>query len=213
MHRRLIILRCWVGIVVVWFGKRLRSKRQPNSPNSCLFPLYHYPQSRGITCLLDMKCSLFGLSQAKREGHHVLSQLFDWLYLPHVLLLKWVVVKYSGVPLPGSLMMMMKSRYKFHTHTPAVQLERSAAIVNRAYEQRSARRHHRRTTLSEKRRQLSLCALQARSPRTDLMLNLPRLWARRDGSPAVRVLSTGAAEVVNTCSFLRRKGLFLSRCV
>jgi hypothetical protein len=46
-----------------------------------------------------MKRSLFGLSQAKRKGHHVLSQLFDWLYLPHFLLLKWVVVKYSGVPL------------------------------------------------------------------------------------------------------------------
>jgi hypothetical protein len=35
------------------------------------------------------------------EGHHVLSQLFDWLYLPHFLLLKWVVVKYNGVPLPA----------------------------------------------------------------------------------------------------------------
>ena len=46
------------------------SKRQPNSPNSCLFPFYHYPQSRGITCLLDMKHSFFGLSQAKHEGHH-----------------------------------------------------------------------------------------------------------------------------------------------
>jgi hypothetical protein len=28
----------------------------------------------------------------------VLSQRFDWLYLPHFLLLKWVVVKYNGVP-------------------------------------------------------------------------------------------------------------------
>ena len=35
--------------------------------NSHLFSFYHYPQSRGITCLLDMKSSFFGLSQAKRK--------------------------------------------------------------------------------------------------------------------------------------------------
>jgi hypothetical protein len=98
------------------------SKRQPNSPNSCLFPIYHYPQSRGITCLLDMKHSFFGLSQAKHEGHHVLSQLFDWLYLPHFLLRKWVVVKYSGVPLPGSFEISVQKRDQSHTHTPAVLL-------------------------------------------------------------------------------------------
>jgi hypothetical protein len=37
-------------------------------------------------------------TQPKRKGHDVLSQRFDWLYLPHFLLLKWVVVKYNGVP-------------------------------------------------------------------------------------------------------------------
>ena len=62
--------------------------RQPYSPNSwLLFPFYHHPQSRGITCLLDMKRSLFALSQARHKGHHVISQLFDWIYLPHSLLL------------------------------------------------------------------------------------------------------------------------------
>ena len=29
-----------------------------------------------------------------------LSQLFDWFYLPHFLLLQWVVVKYKGVRSP-----------------------------------------------------------------------------------------------------------------
>ena len=61
--------------------------RQPYSPNSWLFPFYHHQQSRGITCLLDMKRSLFALSQARRKGHHVISQLFDWFYLPHSLLI------------------------------------------------------------------------------------------------------------------------------
>jgi hypothetical protein len=28
-------------------------------------PFYHYPQSRDITCLLDMKHSFFGLTQLK----------------------------------------------------------------------------------------------------------------------------------------------------
>jgi len=64
-------------------------------------PILPLPAVTGITCLLDMKSSFFSLSQAKHEGHHVLSQLFDWLYLPHFLLLKWAVVKYNGVPLPA----------------------------------------------------------------------------------------------------------------
>ena len=29
-----------------------------------------------------------------------LSQLFDWFYLPHFLLIQWVVVKYKGVRSP-----------------------------------------------------------------------------------------------------------------
>jgi hypothetical protein len=58
--------------------------RQPISPNSWLFPFYHYPQSRGITFLLDMKRSFFGLSLSKRKGLAL---------LPHFLLLQWVVVK------------------------------------------------------------------------------------------------------------------------
>ena len=42
-----------------------------------LFPFYHHQQSRGITGLLDMKRSLFALSQARRTGHHVNSQPFE----------------------------------------------------------------------------------------------------------------------------------------
>jgi hypothetical protein len=50
--------------------------RQPNSPNSWLFPFYHYPQSRGITCLLDMKRSFFGLSLSKRKGLALFTTFF-----------------------------------------------------------------------------------------------------------------------------------------
>ena len=52
-----------------------------------LFPFYHNPQSRGITGLLDMKRLLFALSLARRTGHSVNPQPFDWLYLPRSLLL------------------------------------------------------------------------------------------------------------------------------
>jgi hypothetical protein len=83
-----------------------------------------------------MKRSLFGLSQAKREGHHVLSRRFDWLYLPHVLLLKWVVVKYSGVPLPGS--------FEISVQIPHPHPGRSVDAIS------NYRRQHRRTTLREK---------------------------------------------------------------
>jgi hypothetical protein len=57
----------------------------------CAFGLdttvYHHPQSRGITGLLDMKRLLFALSLARRTGHSVNPQPFDWLYLPRSLLL------------------------------------------------------------------------------------------------------------------------------
>ena len=49
--------------------------------------VYHHPQSRGITGLLDMKRLLFALSLARRTGHSVNPQPFDWLYLPRSLLL------------------------------------------------------------------------------------------------------------------------------
>jgi hypothetical protein len=56
-------------------------------PIQQLFPFYHHPQSRGITGLLDMKRLLFALSLARRTGHSVNPQPFDWLYLPRSLLL------------------------------------------------------------------------------------------------------------------------------
>jgi hypothetical protein len=65
--------------------------------NSCLFSFYHYPQSRGITWLLD---TLTRNVQISEDNVLSLSQLFDWFYLPHFLLLHWVVVKYKGVRSP-----------------------------------------------------------------------------------------------------------------
>ena len=56
-------------------------------PIQHLFPCDHNPQSRGITGLLDMKRLLFALSLARRTGHSVNPQPFDWLYLPRSLLL------------------------------------------------------------------------------------------------------------------------------
>ena len=58
---------------------------------------YHYLQSRGITCLLD---TLKRNVQISEDNVLSLSQLFDWFYLPHFLLLQWVVVKYKGVRSP-----------------------------------------------------------------------------------------------------------------
>jgi hypothetical protein len=63
----------------------------PDTTAFCAFgpdtTFYHHPQSRGITGLLDMKRLLFALSLARRTGHNVNPQPFDWLYLPRSLLL------------------------------------------------------------------------------------------------------------------------------
>jgi hypothetical protein len=82
--------------------------RQPNSPNSWLFPFYHYPQSRGITFLLDMKRSFFGLSLSKRKGLAL---------LPHFLLLQWVVVKLREKLLVTTVTFQI-SVHTTHTHPP-----------------------------------------------------------------------------------------------
>ena len=88
----------------------------------------------------------------------------------------------------------------------AIQQLSSASPTNNAPQEGSCPCVHGKHAL------LSLCTTQAWIPHTDLMLTLPRLWSHRDGSPAARLLSTGAVEVVNTCSFLRQ-GLFLTCCV
>ena len=56
-------------------------------PDTTAVPILPQPESRGITGLLDMKRLLFALSLARRTGHSVNPQPFDWLYLPRSLLL------------------------------------------------------------------------------------------------------------------------------
>ena len=70
--------------------------------------VYHHPQSRGITGLLDMKRLLFALSLARPTGHSVNPQPFDWLYLPRSLLLTSFTAHHSifktvlePLPYPG----------------------------------------------------------------------------------------------------------------
>jgi hypothetical protein len=60
------------------------------------------PQSRGITGLLDMKRLLFALSLARRTGHSVNTQPFDWLYLPRSLLLTIAFSKFEGDPVAAT---------------------------------------------------------------------------------------------------------------
>ena len=45
----------------------------------------------------------------------VASQLFDWFYLPHFLLLQWVVVKYKGVRSPFRFKLVHTTRVSHRT--------------------------------------------------------------------------------------------------
>jgi hypothetical protein len=60
MHRRLIILRCWVGIVVVWFRKRLRG--------SVLAQRTALPSQRGAASSALLLLSVYRLYQVFQEN-------------------------------------------------------------------------------------------------------------------------------------------------
>jgi hypothetical protein len=62
-----------------------------------------------------------------------LSQLFDWFYLPHFLLLQWVVVKYKGVRSPCRFTLVNTTRRPHPTapspgRASAVDASRQAAV-------------------------------------------------------------------------------------
>jgi hypothetical protein len=135
--------------------------RQPNSPNSWLFPFYHYPQSRGITCLLDMKRSFFGLSLSKRKGLALFTTFFtapmgrgkiQWHLFKSRYTRRTGSVGASSTAAPLARIGSWPCGAKRLSHRTVAgaggACGRSATIVGNADEQRSARR-------------LSLCAASA----------------------------------------------------
>jgi hypothetical protein len=135
--------------------------RQPNSPNSWLFPFYHYPQSRGITCLLDMKRSFFGLSLSKRKGLALFTTFFtapmgrgkiQWHLFKSRYTRRTGSVGASSTAAPLARAGSWPCGAKRLSHRTVAgaggACGRSATIVGNADEQRSARR-------------LSLCAASA----------------------------------------------------
>jgi hypothetical protein len=69
----------------------------PHTLKLVAIPILPLPAVTGYYLSPRHEKFIFRPFAGETEGHHVLSQLFDWLYLPHFLLLKWVVVKYNGV--------------------------------------------------------------------------------------------------------------------
>jgi hypothetical protein len=184
---------------------------------SYLLSFYHYPQSRGITCLLD---TLKQNVQISEDNVLSLSQRFDWFYLPHFLLLQWVVVKYKGVSSP-----FVSNQYH-QPFPPHCDWQAAVPVSPKGFP--TAPWPGRTEPAADK--QLSSATPTINAPcvhrqhgilnvRVVVVFNLlglwplPGLWPRRDASPAARLMSTGAAVNVKACSLLSRQRLFLVHCV